>query len=281
MNIKEILNWAVLTLKEENIENPRLDAEIMLTDALLINKIDILTHDERELTQDEQSKYKSMVKRRKNHEPIAYITGRKEFYGRDFLVDKSVLIPRPDTEILVETVIERFKDAKNLKILDMCAGSGCIGLTLAKELDAVVTLCDISKDAATVIRKNAVALGLRDTVNIVTGDLFENIRDKFNIIVSNPPYIPTSVIGTLEKDVAFEPKLALDGGKDGLMFYKKIIVTAKDFLADDGALCFEIGIDELEGVKKLMLENNYCDVKSFEDLAGISRVVTCKKQVRI
>lgn len=271
--LKNILNFAVKTLQSANMDNPRFEAEALLASFLHKDKLYLITHSDELLKETDSNLFKVALKRRATGEPLAYIQGKKEFYGREFLVDKSTLIPRPETELLIDLIKEDTNGEE--KILDLCAGSGCIGLTLAKELSlSKVTLSDVSKETATIIEKNAFNLGLENQVKIVVSDLFQNIDEKFNVIVSNPPYIPSRDILTLESAVKdYEPKLALDGGADGLMFYKKIIPSAKNFLLPKGKIFFEIGFDEANAVKAILSENNFSGIKVYRDLAGLDRVV--------
>lgn len=276
MKVKELLLYATDFLKQANIENPRLEAEIMLSHVLKKDKIFLITHDNDEVFDEADENLKKLLNRRIKNEPMAYILGYKEFYGRKFFVNDGVLIPRPETELLIELV----KNKSNVKILDLCAGSGCIGLTLAAECEnADATLSDISHDAAEVIKKNAELLGLK--VNVIESDLFQNIEDKFDVIVCNPPYIESKVINDLESDVKdYEPRIALDGGEDGLDFYKKIIPFSKNYLFSGGSVYFEIGYNEGNAVKNLFEENGFCDVKIYKDLAGLDRIV-CGRFFRI
>lgn len=273
MTIKNLLNHAAKTLQSANMNNAYFEAEALLTGFLGKDKLYLITHDD-ELLKDADTKlFKEILNKRAKGEPLAYILEKKEFYGRVFFVDKSVLIPRPETELLIDLVKEH--TTGEVKILDLCAGSGCIGLTLAKEtLLSKVTLADISKDAAKVIEKNSLSFGIKDRVRIIISDLFENIYEKFDIIVSNPPYIPSNNILNLETTVKdYEPRLALDGGIDGLTFYKKIIPLAKNFLLPKGKLFFEIGFDEADAVTKILSESEFLNIKVYKDLAGLDRVV--------
>ena len=194
-----------------------------------------------------------------------------------FIVNENVLIPRQDTEILVEEVIKLCKNIKNPKILDLCTGSGAIAISLAKNIcGSKVTGGDISKEAIEVAKKNN--QNLNTNVEFNQSDLFKNINGKFYVIVSNPPYIKSEVIKSLNKDVQNEPILALDGGIDGLTIYRRIINEAYKFLEEDGYLCFEIGFDQREAVANLIEKTKkYKDVNCIKDLAGLNRVIICKK----
>lgn len=200
--------------------------------------------------------------------PLQYVLGFTYFYGRTFNVNKNVLIPRQDTECLVENALKNINKTNN--VLDLCCGSGCIGVTISKESGASVTCSDISAKALQVAKKNA-----RDNnanVSFVKSDIFNKIKERFNVIVSNPPYIETQEIEKLENVVKdFEPHLALDGKENGLFFYEQIVANAKDYLKKDGLLFFEVGINQAENVKKLM-EKDFENIKIVKDLGGIDRV---------
>jgi len=272
MTLRETVKLAAKLLKNAKIENPRLEAEILTAHFLKKDRLYLITHDDEEISEKDAEAFKRLAKRRAGGEPTAYILGYKEFYGRNFIVNKDVLIPRPETEMLVELI----KVEDNAKILDLCAGSGCIGLTLALECkNAKVTLADISPKAVEIIKKNAENLGVE--VNIVESDLFSGIEGKFDIIVSNPPYIRSETIETLENTVKdYEPRLALDGGEDGLKFYKKIIPCSKKYLSENGRIFFEMGFDEGDAIKSLLMSNTFSDVKIYKDLANLNRVISAK-----
>jgi len=272
MTLRETVKLAANLLKNAKIENPRLEAEILTAHFLKKDRLYLITHDDEEISEKDAEAFKRLAKRRAGGEPTAYILGYKEFYGRKFYVNGDVLIPRPETEMLIELI----KGEDNAKILDLCAGSGCIGLTLALECkNAKVTLSDISPKAVEIIKKNAENLGVE--VNIVESDLFSGIEGKFDIIVSNPPYIRSKTIETLETAVKdYEPRLALDGGEDGLKFYKKIIPCSKKHLSENGRIFFEMGFDEGEAIKSLLMSNTFSDVKIYKDLATLDRVISAK-----
>jgi len=277
MTIKQILEEAISILKENNIEEPILKSKLLLAFVLKKEKEYLLINDNKELLAKKEKEYREVINRLINGEPLQYIIGKQEFMGLEFEVNKNVLIPRADTEILVEEVIELIGN-KELKVLDLCTGSGAIAVSLAKKLKNIkATASDISLNALKTAKKNAI---LND-VNVIfkQSDLFENIEETFDIIVSNPPYIETNVIKTLNKDVQNEPFIALDGGKDGLDIYRKIINEAYKYLNENGTLALEIGYNQKEQVINLLRESdNYTDIYSKKDLSGNDRIVVCKKK---
>ncbi len=213
--------------------------------------------------------------------PIQYITNKQEFMNLEFYVDENVLIPQPDTEILVEEVINIAKQKKeDIQILDICAGSGAIGIAISKNIEnAHITMSDISTDALQIAKKNSEKYISLSKVEFVESNMFESITDKYDVIVSNPPYIQTSVIETLSKNVQKEPILALDGGKDGLSFYKILANEAYKFLNNEGYLCMEIGYDQKEEVIKLLNNTGkYKEIYSKKDLAGNDRIVVATRK---
>lgn len=279
MTIKEALNQAVIMLKNENVEGPKNKARMLLQATLKKSKEYLMIYDTKEITQKEREQYIKNVKRLIGGEPLQYITGKQEFMKLNFLVTKDVLIPRPDTEILVEEVINIANNLKNPVILDLCTGSGAIAVSLAKYVKNVqVYASDISSKALEIANKNAEFNGVKNNIQFIESNLFSKIKDKkFDIIVSNPPYIETDTIKTLSKDVQNEPKIALDGGKDGLDFYKKISENAYKFLNRQGYLCLEIGYNQKQSVLKI-LENQkrYINMYCKKDLCENDRVIIAR-----
>lgn len=275
MNIEEVLQKATIKLKDNNIEEARSKARRLLAFTLEMSKEQIIMHNKEELTIEQENSYNEYVARIIIGEPIQYIIGKQEFMGIDFKVNPSVLIPQPDTEILVERTIEILKHLKEPKVLDLCTGSGAIAVSIAKYVpNSIIFASDISKQALEIARQN----DNENKVNFVHSNLFENIDGEFNVIVSNPPYIKTSEIQRLSKEVQNEPLLALDGGQDGLLFYREIIKQAHKYLEEQGYLCIEIGEDQKEQV--ITLINNcsyYKNIQAFKDLSGHDRVIICEK----
>lgn len=307
MNIKQALEYGIQVLKENKIDEPILKTRIVLANILEKNKEYLLIHEIEELNDDDINKYRKNIVRLCKGEPVQYITNKQEFMGLEFYVDENVLIPQPDTEILVEEVIDicrsyylsSTKENKvgvallgdptrinnTIKILDLCTGSGAIGIAIAKNIENYeITLSDISSNALKIANKNCRNIVGADShirpqnkIQIKKSDLFEKIKSKFDIIVSNPPYIKTDIIKTLDREVQSEPRLALDGGPDGLNIYRRIINEAYKFLNPNGYLCLEIGYDQKEEVIKLIEgTRKYKEVYSKKDLSGNDRIIICK-----
>ena len=277
MTINEIVKKGIINLKEKNIEEPLLKMRILVASVLNKPKEYVMAHSEDELDEIHKKKILDGIEQLRNYIPIQYITNNQEFMKLNFFVNQNVLIPRSDTEILVEEVINTYKN-EHVKILDMCTGSGCIAISLKKYMqNSEVYGIDISKEALKVAQKNAKNNNV--DVKFECSDMFADIQDKdFDVIVSNPPYIRTQVINTLAKEVKNEPIIALDGGEDGLYFYKKIINEAFNFLADNGMIFLEIGFDQKEELEKLIkADKRYELVKTKKDLGDNDRIVVVKK----
>lgn len=292
MNIKQALEYGIEQLNKNNIESPNLKTRMLLANILNKNKEYLLIHDTEELNISNINKYKENIQKLVNGTPIQYIINKQEFMGLEFYVDKNVLIPQPDTEILVEEVINICKEQnanKKIKILDLCTGSGAIGISIANNIkNCEMTLSDISYDALEIAQKNSVIVedigedigdSQKSNIRTIQSDLFEKIEGKFDIIVSNPPYIETKTIQTLDKEVQMEPKLALDGGEDGLELYRRIIKEAYKYLNNNGTLALEIGYNQKDKVINLIKASNmYKDIYSKKDLSNNDRIVVCKKR---
>mgnify|MGYP004653611349 CR=1 FL=1 len=279
MTIKELLNQAVIMLKNESIDAPKNKARMLLQATLKKSREYLMIYDNKEVEDSERDKYIKNVKRLILGEPLQYITGMQEFMKLNFLVTKDVLIPRPDTEILVEEVIKIAENIHNPVILDLCTGSGAIAVSLAKYVKNVhICAVDISSKALEIAKKNAEFNGVKNNIEFIESNLFDKIKDKkFDIIVSNPPYIETETIKTLSKDVQCEPKIALDGGKDGLTFYRKISENGHKYLNRQGYLCLEIGYNQRITVRKILEEKKrYVNIRCIKDLCGNDRVITAQ-----
>lgn len=271
MNRKEAYELGIKTLTEAGVEEAKSDTLLLMDAICHVSRNDILVHGEMELEAGLAESFEEALKKRCTRIPVQHITGVQNFMGLDFYVNEHVLIPRFDTEILVEEVMKELHDG--FSILDMCTGSGCILLSLLKYSNNCSGVgVDISENALAVAKENQKRLGL--DASFVQSDLFEQITGKYDIIVSNPPYIRSDVIPTLMEEVRLhEPVLALDGTEDGLFFYRKIVKESTDYLNGGGWLFFEIGYDQGEAVKKLMEENGFKNVKVVKDYAGLDRVV--------
>lgn len=276
LNIQEMQKYCIEKLKENNIDEYNLKTKLLICKTINKEKEYLIVHDKEELKDTEVLEIKANLNKIIEGVPIQYITGHQSFMGLDFFVNENVLIPQPDTEMLVEETINVSKE--NYKILDLCTGSGAIATSLKYYLKNVeVMASDISEKALEVAKINADKNGMK--IDFIKSNLFENINKKFNVIVSNPPYIKTEVIENLSKEVQKEPHLALDGGQDGLNFYRKIINEAYKYLENDGYLLLEIGYDQKVEVIKLIEENsNYQEIYSKKDLAGNDRIVVCKRR---
>lgn len=280
MTVKEILSRATLHLEEKKIDTPRLDAEILLAYVLNCRRLKLYTDAEKILTDEEISRLKKLIERRAEKIPVAYLIGTKEFMGLNFVVTPEVLIPRPDTEILTQCAIEFLQDFDGEKIFaDIGTGSGAICISVCKFVkNSFAVAVDISEKSLEVAKFNAEKFGVDDRINFFCGNLFEPLAGKkFSAIVSNPPYIPTADLKNLQDEVKKEPLTALDGGADGLNFYREIISTAPKFLLNGGLLAVEIGSTQAEDVKKIFAENNFCEIKILRDLAGLERVICAQK----
>ncbi len=279
MKIEELLKEGKQKLIQNHIEDANIIARVLLQFTLKLDRNKLILKQEQEVKELEKQEYEKAIEKIVEQMPLQYITNHQEFMKLHFYVDENVLIPQPDTEILVEEVLLIAKKEQKQKILDMCTGSGCIGISLAYYLEnSKITMSDISKNAIEIAKKNAKENQVLDKVEFITSDLFEKIEGKFDIIVSNPPYIETKVILSLSKQVQNEPILALDGGEDGLVFYRKLINEAPNFLNDNGYLCMEIGYNQKEKVMKLAQQTGkFSKIEVKKDLEGNNRVIICKK----
>ena len=279
MTIKETIRKGMIILKTNNVTEPNIKSRLIMQYVLNKPREYLVVYDKEELTLRQEVNYFKAIKKLCNGIPIQHITNRKEFMKMTFFVDENVLIPRPDTEILVEEVIKIAKKINARKILDLCTGSGAIAISLAKYIDkSNITAVDISDKALNVAKLNAKNNEVEDRITFVESDLFKNLKkEKYDIIVSNPPYIKKEVLKKLDKEVQKEPKLALDGGYDGLDFYRKIIKNADEYLKFNGYLCFEIGYDQKEDVENLLKEQEkYINITCKKDLCDNDRVVIAK-----
>lgn len=273
-SIKEVINQSKAIL-EKTSGSAQMDAEILMMKVLKIELHQLLMDIDRVLSEPELDAFNQLVERRQQGEPVAYIIGSAEFMGFDFIVKPGVLIPRPETEELVEFLNGYYKTNKRVKGLDMCTGSGCIAISLAKlNKKRLMTAVDISEAALEICKKNSKRLKTKN-VTIIASDLFDNVpAGSYDFIVSNPPYIESAEINRLMKDVKeYEPTIALDGGIKGLDFYEKIVTNALDYLKPGGGLFFEIGYNQGKSVRELMEDAGYQNIVVKKDLSGRNRMV--------
>ena len=277
MRLKDALTRAVAKLSTANVPSPRLNAETLLMFALTCDRAYLYAHPERELTSDEATRYDEALSQRSRGVPAQYITGHQEFWGLDLIVTPAVLIPRPETEHVVETALHIVSDAdiRKPRILDVGTGSGCIALALAKELpQAEVHACDISPEALEIARANAARLQLSERIRFYESDLLAGAPAelKFELIVSNPPYVAERDAESIEAQVRkFEPHHAVFGGEDGLNVYRRLIPQARERLAPAGWLIMEIGAGMEDAVRELL--KGWTEIGATADLQGIARVI--------
>lgn len=271
---KDALEYGKQRLLECEIEDANLDAWLLLEYVSGISRSWYFVHEDEEISENDIEEYQILIEQRGKHIPLQQLTKEAYFYGMKFFVNENVLIPRQDTEVLVEQVLSLSKGKENLKLLDMCTGSGCILLALLANLkQASGTGVDLSEKALEVAQRNGKELGIE--VSWVQSDLFDKVSGSYDIIVSNPPYIETSVIeGLMDEVKLYEPRIALDGTEDGLFFYREITMQAGKYLKNNGILAFEIGYNQGKAVSEFMKENGYKEVQVLQDLAGLDRVVT-------
>ena len=279
MTIKQAIERGVAKLKLEKITTPKLKVRLLMQYVLGKTRQYLIIYDNEPLTRQQEDKFFDGISKLSKDIPIEHITHKKEFMKLDFFVDENVLIPRQDTEILVEEVIEIAKKINSKKILDLCTGSGAIAISLAKYLpNTQVTALDISSKALEVAKLNAKTNNVESQITFVESNLLENLpKEKYDMIVSNPPYIKQDIIKELDREVQKEPHIALDGGKDGLDFYRKIIDSGYEYLKYGGYLCLEIVYDQKEEVMNL-LDNNgqYINKICIKDLYDNDRVIIAK-----
>ena len=283
MNIKQLINYGKEELEKNNIDEALLKSKILIQYCLSKTKEYILINLEKEIEKKDEINFKDLISRACINEPIQYIIGKQEFMGLEFIVNENVLIPRADTETLVLETIDIVKKSftnEKIDILDMCTGSGAIIISLAKYLknkNINYYGADISKEAIKVAIENSKKNEVR--IKFINSNLFEIIKDiKFDLIISNPPYIETNIIEKLDENVKKEPRIALDGGNDGLKFYKQISKEAKDVLKENGYLCFEIGYNQKKSVTEILKSNGYKEIYSKKDLSENDRIVIARKE---
>lgn len=277
--IRRVLAWTAEDFAGRGIETARLDAELLVAHALGLGRVQLYMDLDRPLTDAEREAIRAVVVRRRKHEPVAYITGKKEFWGRSFTVSPAVLVPRPDSETVIERALELVQG--EARVLDLCTGSGILGLTIAAEREGVqADLTDLSPEALAIARQNAEALGLAERVRLFEGDLFAPLRDEaYALITANPPYIPEGELTGLAPDVReHEPRMALVAGDDGFSVHRRIIAGAPRFLAPGGTLLIEVGAGQAPELERLIRERGWADhTARHRDLGGTERVVEARR----
>lgn len=275
VTIEKALQTVAQNFKDAGIPSARLDARVLLAHILEVPPSSLLPGDQRELSHKQLHLFDGVARRRLSREPVSHILGIREFWGRDFAVSKDVLDPRPDTETLIEAVLNFWPAEQAGRVLDLGTGSGCILLTLlAERPDLMGVGIDQSSGALRMARRNASSLGVLDRADLQRGDWLTGIRETFDIVVSNPPYIPGAEIDELEPEVArFEPRIALDGGRDGMDAYRRILSALPDVLGPDGRAFFEIGMGQHDDFTTIAEANGLSTLAGHNDLAGVQRVM--------
>lgn len=277
--IARVLAWATDDFRSRGIESPRLDAELLLAHVLGVDRVRLVLEAPRHLEPNELAAYRELIQRRRKREPIAYIRGEREFYGLPMRVDRRVLVPRPDTEILVDVALERTSRVHlDGELLDLCTGSGCVALAFSHRRPTWrVTGIDISEDAVRVARDNAERLGAVPGVRFLVSDLDDALPDeaKFDLVTANPPYIASRELDTLDSDVReFEPRVALDGGADGLDTVRRVVSVAAARLRASGVVALEVGAGQAPAVAALLESSGFSTLRKTSDYGGHERVVS-------
>jgi len=277
LTVLESIKLSTEYLEKKGVESPRANAEILLADILRCKRLELYLSFDKPLAETEVNHYREFIKKRGNRIPLQYIIGNIDFYGLNLIVNESVLIPRPETELLVEIIIEQNKTSNHLRILEIGVGSGNISLSLLKNLNCKVVAIDISEEALKVAEHNAANNLLQEYFELKHFDILKddiNQLAKFDIIVSNPPYVSNNDYEMLEPELKlYEPKIALTDYANGLSFYKHIISIANSLLNKPGRIYFEIGKDQSPNVKKYFVENNFGNIQIIKDYAGIERII--------
>lgn len=284
--IQKLLNWVAEYLGRKGIDSPRLSAELLLSHVLAKKRIELYTQFDRCVAEDQLARLRELVKRAGQHEPVAYLVGKTEFYSLELNVTPDCMIPRPETELLVERAIELLRTSSGTQLVcDLCTGSGCIATAIAKDCpDARIIASDISDDALKVAAQNVQKHLLDERVELLCGDLFEPVTarlhgDKFDLIVCNPPYVSAAEYEALAKNVRdFEPRLALFAGPDGLDIFRRVIQEAGAFLKPGGALMLEIGFSQGRAIKELLEQTGtFAEIRFDKDLQNHDRIAIAKK----
>jgi release factor glutamine methyltransferase len=277
LTVLEAINLSTEFLEKKEIESPRINAELLLAHTLNCKRLDLYLSYDRPLNEDEVNVYREFIRRRSKSEPLQYIIGKVEFFGLEFNVNPSVLIPRQETEILVETIINSVNKEDNLRILDIGVGSGNISVSLAKHLpNSKITATDISQEAIVIAKANAEMNNVLDRINFINHNIFrDDLNDGFDVVVSNPPYISEKEFPELKDELkVYEPRNALTDFSDGFNYFKIISSRAQEFLKNNGKIFFEVGYEQSEDVKKILGENNFKEISIVKDYLKIDRVIS-------
>ena len=279
MKLQIAIKSAYKKLKKNNIKSALLDSEILLSEAINKSREFIILNSNHDVSEKELNYFEEMVNKRLRGKPIAYLTGKKFFWKNEFFVNEKVLIPRPDTEIIIEQVLKIYKKKNKIIFLDIGFGSGCILLSILKERkDFRATGVDISNHALKVCKINAYKLGIKNRVKLFKSDIDKFNKEKYDLIISNPPYIKNLDLTYLEKDIVkFEPKIALDGGLDGISEIRKLIKKSSELIKNNGKLIIEIGYDQKDEVKRLLRKNSFYINSVQKDLANNDRCIISTK----
>ena len=280
MNIQTALKNACLELQKNKISSALLDSELLLSKVIKKDRKFILLNPDKKLDKKDQKSFEDLIFKRSKGKPIAYLTGHKSFWNYDFKVSEKVLIPRPDSEIIIEQVLKIYKNKEKINFLEVGVGSGCLALSILKEKKSfLATGVDLSQDCIEICRYNANKLGVTNRVKLIKSDVDNLNFHKYDLIISNPPYIKNLDINKLNKEVKnYEPKLALKGGLEGLSIIRKVIEKSSELIKTNGKLILEIGYDQKEPVKKMLNENNYYINDILKDLAKNDRCIVSTKK---
>ena len=280
MNIENAIKNACKELKKNNISSALLDSELLLSKVIKKDRKFILLNLDKELNQRDQDSFKNLIIKRSKGKPLAHLTGIKSFWKYDFKINEKILIPRPDSEIIIEEVLDIYKNKNNLNFLEIGIGSGCIALSILKEKKSFLASgVDLSRDCIKICRYNANKLGVVNRIKLMKLDVDNLITHKYDFIVSNPPYVKKFDLKKLNKEVKdFEPRLALDGGLEGLSVIRKVVKKSSELIKTHGKLILEIGYDQKESVKKILNDNNFYINKIVKDLAKNDRCIVSTKK---
>jgi len=279
ISLRQALSAIALRLQDAGIERARAEARLLAAQALNISVETVVGNDTRALSEAEHRALDDLASRRARREPMSHILGYREFYGRRFAVTADVLTPRPDSETLIEAALAHIDRTRKVRVLELGVGSGCLLLTLLAELPQARGVgIDISRPALAVAQRNAETLHVDSRCSLIEGDWTSAVKDRFNVIISNPPYIPGSAIARLDPEVAqYEPRLALDGGEDGLAFYRRLAIDCERLLIPGGLLAVEIGQGQCDDVTQLLRQGGLQVLESRRDLAGIERCILARR----